>query len=473
MKNKEEKEGAVSESSEIVVATQADGSIKLIFTGNDNNGLPRGSVVTETSQGTRIVLGSDILLHSLLSRQQDPDEWNILLGFDDLQEKIKTEAAEQKKNLTSALNNAAATAGAGPCWEGYKQVGFKVKDGKRVPNCVPVDSADASPQEAELAASRPAPKKDRIYGSKRNPKGSASGGRKIRFSAKTEASLRKKVAEHNEKAPKGRRATLAQLKAVYRRGSGAFSSSHRPGKTRDQWAMARVNAYLKLLRSGRPSNPNYKQDNDLLPRAHPRSSKGKTASAVTAGSGGNEGYYTPAEQDLARSLVEIADTYGKFDLSENGIWVGYESAAENEDAAIGVKCENCMLYRSNDSCAILSFKIEDNAKCRFAIFPAGAVTAKNPTPEDVQAVEAALADAAYDESQLRVELLPYEEYADPEDALLALAEFSGRGYELLPALRASWLRAVAEGGDPYSRAAELAVDLRESRDADLLPRMRT
>ena len=26
---------------------------------------------------------------------------------------------------------------ADPCWEGYVQVGFKNKDGKKVPNCVP------------------------------------------------------------------------------------------------------------------------------------------------------------------------------------------------------------------------------------------------------------------------------------------------------------------------------------------------
>jgi Zn-finger nucleic acid-binding protein len=27
----------------------------------------------------------------------------------------------------------------GPCWEGYEQVGWKTKDGRRVPNCVPKD----------------------------------------------------------------------------------------------------------------------------------------------------------------------------------------------------------------------------------------------------------------------------------------------------------------------------------------------
>ena len=62
------------------------------------------------------------------------------------------------------------------------------------------------------------------------------------------------------------------LKAVYRRGAGAFSTSHRPGMSRGGWAMARVNAFLKLVRSGKPSNPKYIQDNDLLPSGHPKKS---------------------------------------------------------------------------------------------------------------------------------------------------------------------------------------------------------
>lgn len=127
------------------------------------------------------------------------------------------------------------------------------------------------------ASSRKAPKKDRIRGSKKNKPGSASGSKKIVFSARTEAGLRNKIEAHNKDAKPGRKATLPMLKAVYRRGSGAFSSSHRPGMTRDGWAMARVNAFLKLLRSGSPANPNYKQDNDLLPKAHPRSSRAEAS----------------------------------------------------------------------------------------------------------------------------------------------------------------------------------------------------
>ena len=63
------------------------------------------------------------------------------------------------------------------------------------------------------------------------------------------------------------------LKAVSRRGAGAFSTSHAPKMSRHGWAIARVNAFLKLLRSGRPSNPKYTTDNDLLPKGHPRKSK--------------------------------------------------------------------------------------------------------------------------------------------------------------------------------------------------------
>ena len=242
------------------------------------------------------------------------------------------------------------TAAAGPCWDGYVQVGMKKKNGRMVPNCVPKDSSAAQ----EFAASRKAPKKDRIYGSKKNPKGSASGGKKIVFSQKTENSLRKKIVEHNKNAKPGRKATLPMLKAVYRRGSGAFSSSHRPGMTRDGWAMARVNAFLKLLRSGSPANPNYKQDNDLLPKAHPKSSRAEASM-------------------MQHELMQVA-------------------------------------------------------------------------------------------------LKSLDEYGSPEHAIYSMAEYSGLGYEIIPALRGAWLRGVRDGDVPFNRAYELATDLYNSQDADLLPK---
>jgi HK97 family phage prohead protease len=133
------------------------------------------------------------------------------------------------------------------------------------------------PVEEETRA--PAPAKDQIVGSDKNKPDSAKGpGGDIDFDEKTETGLRNKVKEHNEdmaskNKPDWTRTTLGQLKAVYRRGSGAYSTSHRPGISRAAWSMARVNAFLYLLRNGRPANKNYITDNDLLPKGHPRSSR--------------------------------------------------------------------------------------------------------------------------------------------------------------------------------------------------------
>jgi len=121
----------------------------------------------------------------------------------------------------------------------------------------------------------PAKPSERRSGSRRNRRGSAESGSSVSFSEAVTGSLKTKMEAHNKKHgdAASKRATMSALKAVYRRGAGAFSTSHRPGMTRGQWAMARVNAYLYLLRNGRPSNPNYTTDNDLLPKGHPRSSK--------------------------------------------------------------------------------------------------------------------------------------------------------------------------------------------------------
>lgn len=122
----------------------------------------------------------------------------------------------------------------------------------------------------------PAKPSERRKGSKKNKKDSASKpNNSIKVSKETEARLRKMMTEHNKKVSskgKGSKASMGRLKSVYRRGAGAFSRSHAPNMSRGGWGIARVKAFLYLLRNGRPSNPNYKQDNDLLPKSHPRAS---------------------------------------------------------------------------------------------------------------------------------------------------------------------------------------------------------
>ncbi len=139
------------------------------------------------------------------------------------------------------------------------------------------DHAEADKPGPKDPRRTPAPKKDQKKGSKKNKPDSAKDQKgKITFSKEVTAQLAAKVKEHNAKG-KGSKATLGMLKAVYRRGAGAYSTSHAPKMSRHGWAIARVNAFLTLLRTGRPSNSGYKQDNDLLPKGHPKKSKAAEA----------------------------------------------------------------------------------------------------------------------------------------------------------------------------------------------------
>ena len=109
-------------------------------------------------------------------------------------------------------------------------------------------------------------------------KGDASTSRGAKVSKKDEATLQKKADEFNERYKKklGYGVTVGQLKSVFQRGLGAFNVSHSPNVTSaKQWAHARVNAYLYLVRNGRPQNPKYNTDYDLLPAKHPKSPKNK------------------------------------------------------------------------------------------------------------------------------------------------------------------------------------------------------
>lgn len=87
---------------------------------------------------------------------------------------------------------------------------------------------------------------------------------------------------------------------------------------------------------------------------------------------------TPQEKAFHDSLIRIADEFGPFDQASSSIWVGYESASDNEDAAIGVKCSNCSFFNpENNGCGIVSFQVEPNGKCRLAAIPDGRVMPDN------------------------------------------------------------------------------------------------
>jgi len=118
----------------------------------------------------------------------------------------------------------------------------------------------------------PAPPADRIVGSKKNPKGSASSedsAKKIVLSPTVKNTLKRKLEIFKEKYPKSENVTFEDLKAVYRRGTGAYSSTHRPTITggvpnsRSAWGIARVNKFLEKA-AGEKVKKAYVQDDDLL-----------------------------------------------------------------------------------------------------------------------------------------------------------------------------------------------------------------
>ncbi len=92
----------------------------------------------------------------------------------------------------------------------------------------------------------------------------------------TQKSLRKKAEEHNEEVNNvaSKRTTAGTLGTVYDRGMGAAAGAgiSRPNvSSPQQWAMARVNSFLFVLRTGRFQGG--KHDTDLLPSGHPLSTK--------------------------------------------------------------------------------------------------------------------------------------------------------------------------------------------------------
>jgi hypothetical protein len=167
-----------------------------------------------------------------------------------------------------------------PCWEGYRQDGYKMKGGKRVPNCVKATEEMAKVgKRGGVVPSKKAPKsgtKNPKPKGKGSAKGTAKGKTGAKPTAKDRATLQKKADEFNKKYKEklGYGVTVGQLASVYQRGLGAFNTSHSPNvSSASQWAFARVNAYLYLIKNGRPQNPKYINDYDLLPKKHPKNSK--------------------------------------------------------------------------------------------------------------------------------------------------------------------------------------------------------
>jgi len=167
------------------------------------------------------------------------------------------------------------------CWAGFKQVGMKKKDGKDVPNCVPVgekqdkDIKDkkgtqpakyfAKDAEGDKMAKSTKDKRDAHFNKgkeKSDDDPSAYKPAPGDASAKTKPSkytnkmkkkfpdLYKEVVDEGaadkslQKKSDASGISVSILKQVYKRGVAAWRTGHRPGTTPEQWGHARVNSFI-------------------------------------------------------------------------------------------------------------------------------------------------------------------------------------------------------------------------------------
>ena len=165
------------------------------------------------------------------------------------------------------------------CWPGFKQVGMKKKNGKDVPNCVPVDEKQdkdikdregtqpakyyAKDAEGDKMAKSTKQARARHFekgASKDDDDDSAYKPAPGDKSAKTKPSqhtnkMKKKFPDLYKEMKENADKSLAKkaeasgisvsiLKQVYKRGVAAWRTGHRPGTTPEQWGHARVNSFI-------------------------------------------------------------------------------------------------------------------------------------------------------------------------------------------------------------------------------------
>jgi len=167
-------------------------------------------------------------------------------------------------------------------------------------------------------------------GYKKNPDGKYI--RKSDMSAKTREALQNKVKQHNEKHgdTASKRATLSMLQAVYRRGVGAYRtnpSSVRPNvSSPEQWAMGRVNDFLRILSGSRKTRL---YDQDLLPSSHPKHSNKEEKSSPSLSS-----VHTPNADDKLSTMK--ADTYQPPESAKNNAQQVLDWKEEHGDEVKGM-----------------------------------------------------------------------------------------------------------------------------------------
>ena len=196
------------------------------------------------------------------------------------------------------------------CWAGFKQVGMKKKNGKMVPNCVPVDEKEdpdlkkkkgtqpakyfAKDAEGDEMAKSTKDKRDAHFKKQAKKDDDTKSAYKPApgdATAKTKPSkytnkmkklfpdLYKEMVDESATKSLQKKAdasgiSLGILKKVFDRGLAAWKGGHRPGTTAVQWGHARVNSFISggktrttgdadLWKQHKGKSEGFKQDSKL------------------------------------------------------------------------------------------------------------------------------------------------------------------------------------------------------------------
>ena len=177
-----------------------------------------------------------------------------------------------------------------PCWDTHKQVGTKMKNGKKVPNCVP----------------------------------------------KEEIELDEKIAGLVTKAEKSGM-PYGILKKVYDRGMAAYKTGHRPGTTAQQWAFARVNSFTT-----KSSGTWGKADADLAAKV--RGSSKKEVYEIGKDYGDHTRKVTPGQSATRESVKEWyldENTRDKYEERFGDNWLTKLTETYNKMLSKLPCCDDC------------------------------------------------------------------------------------------------------------------------------------
>lgn len=270
----------------------------------------------------------------------------------------------------------------------------------------------------DLDQRTPAPPSDRIKGGKNTGRASGSSRASIDLNDRIVQALKRYVKDHNEAVgdDERKRATLPMLKKVWLRGAGAYSSSHRPGVSRSAWAYGRVRAFLKMLKNLKPDDPKYNgPDNDLLPKAHPLSSKKEEFKMYKYEDHKYEGYGRLYEGDFGKKLVELKYElgkmlyyFGKKDLSGDQMAESFAKDLAEFVASVKEKPEHGLMARS-------SYYHTLGELCDFIIKMVQAVDGKEITPSVSEMIQFAMMILSKCEEGDRKDKAPVSTYADYKD----------------------------------------------------------